>query len=264
VPRADRTVPTRSLLPREHGAYGQLALPMTSALAVSAPSWASLALVAGFIAGFLAHEPLLVALGQRGGRAKREHGPRATRRGITLAALSALGLGLGARLGGPAVQSALLLPGALALALAPFVLSRRERSLPGELLAAAALSAAALPVARAGGAALPVAVVVAAVWAVGYSVATVVIRGVLAASRKDPSARLPLRAMAPVMTLLAGVPMVSLHPLTRAFAVGVAPLCVLSLALALRPPSARSIRAVGWGTIAASVVTLIALIPLLR
>jgi len=264
VPRPDRTAPTRSLMPREHGAYGQLALPLTSALAVSAPSWASLALVAGFIASFLAHEPLLVALGQRGGRAKREHGSRATRRGISLAALSVFTLGLGARLGGPSVQSALLLPAALALALAPFVLSRRERSLSGEVLAAAALSATALPVARAGGAALPVAAVVAAVWAVGYSVATVVIRSVLAASRNDPAARLPLRALAPGMTLLVGVPMLSLHPLARAFALGVAPLCALSLALALRPPPARSIRTVGWGTIAASVVTLIVLAWRLR
>lgn len=264
MPRADRTMPTRSLLPREHGAYGQLALPLTSAVAMSSPSWASLALGVGFVAAFLAHEPLLVALGQRGGRAKREHGARATRRGIALAALSVLGLGLGARLGGSDVRAAMLLPAALALALAPFVLSRRERSLPGELLAAAALSATALPLARAGGASLASSLVVVAVWAVGYSVATLVIRGVLAASRGDPGARLPLRAMAPAMTLLAGVPMASLHPLTRVFSLGVVPLCALSLALAFRPPSARSIRSVGWGTIAASLVTLIVLVLLLR
>lgn len=264
MPRPDRTASTRSLMPREHGAYGQLALPLTSALAVSAPSWASLALSVGFVAGFLAHEPLLVALGQRGGRAKREHGARATRRGITLAALSVFTLGMGARLGGPAVRSALLLPAALALALAPFVLSRRERSLSGEILAAAALSATALPVARAGGASLPVGVAVAAVWAVGYAVATVVIRGVLAASRNDPSARLSLRAALAAMTLVAGAGVGSLGPAARAFALGVAPMCLLALALALWPPPARQIRAVGWANVAASVVTLVALIAQLR
>ncbi len=264
MPRPDRTAPTRSLMPREHGAYGQLALPLTSALAVSAPSWASLALGAGFVAAFLAHEPLLVALGQRGGRAKREHGARASRRGITLAALSLLGMTLGAHLGGPGARAALLLPAAFALALAPFVISRRERSLPGEVLAAAALSATALPVARAGGAPLGSSLVVVAVWTVGFAVATVVIRGVIAASRGDAAARLPLRATLPAVALVAGAGLWSVGPAARAFALGVAPLCLLSLALAIWPPPARQIRAVGWANVAASVVTLVALIAQLR
>lgn len=264
MPRPDRSPPTRSLMPREHGAYGQLALPMLSALAVGAPTWASLALAVGFVAGFLAHEPLLVTLGQRGGRAKREHGARATRRGITLAALSALGVVLGAVLGGPEVRGALLLPAVLGLALTPFVLTRRERSLSGELLAAAALSATALPLARAGGASPTVAAVVVAVWTVGFAVATVVIRGVIAASRGDASARLPLRAAFPAMTLVAGASIGAASPGVGAFTLAVAPICLLSLALALRPPHVRQIRAVGWANVAASVVSLVALIARLR
>lgn len=255
---------TRSLMPREHGAYGQLALPLLSALALAAPSWASLALTVGFLAAFLAHEPLLVALGQRGGRARREHGARAVRRGIALTALAALGVGLGALLGGSDVRAALVLPGVLALALAPFVLARRERSLAGEVLAAAALSATALPVARAGGAPLAAALVLVAVWSVGYAEATVVIRGVIAASRGDASARLPLRAALPAATLLAGVALWPLGPFARALCLGVAPLGALALVLALFPPPARRIRAVGWGTVAASVVTLLTLVASLR
>ena len=62
----------RSLLPQEHGAWGQLAMPILSALALGAPSAAALLLTAATVLAFLAHEPWLVVLGHRGMRAKAE------------------------------------------------------------------------------------------------------------------------------------------------------------------------------------------------
>src|SRR6186997_1145716 len=69
----------RDVLPREHGAYGQIAFPLIAAYAVAGVSTASLLMTVTVIAGFLAHEPAAIVLGQRGGRVKRELGASATR-----------------------------------------------------------------------------------------------------------------------------------------------------------------------------------------
>ncbi len=52
----------RSMLPREHGAWAQLALPLTTALAMALPGRAGLAFACSSCALFLAHEPLLTDL----------------------------------------------------------------------------------------------------------------------------------------------------------------------------------------------------------
>jgi peptidoglycan/LPS O-acetylase OafA/YrhL len=58
----------RSLWPREHGAYFQLALPLLAACARRAPSVAMVLLALAAAAAFVAHEPLRVVLGHRGSR----------------------------------------------------------------------------------------------------------------------------------------------------------------------------------------------------
>ena len=85
----------RSLAPREHGAYGQLAFPLLCALALGRPSWAGALSCVAFAALFAAHEPALVLAGKRGARARQIGGRRARK---VLAAWLALGLaaGLGA------------------------------------------------------------------------------------------------------------------------------------------------------------------------
>src|SRR5262245_1035268 len=61
-------------LPKEHGAYGQVAFPLATAFSIAGPSTAGLLLSVAAIAGFLAHEPAVIALGLRGSRARRELG----------------------------------------------------------------------------------------------------------------------------------------------------------------------------------------------
>lgn len=79
----------RSLMPREHGAYGQLALPLLTALFSGRPTAAAFLYAAAAVFAFFAHEPLLVLLGQRGSRAFRELGARARLR-LTLLAVGTL------------------------------------------------------------------------------------------------------------------------------------------------------------------------------
>src|SRR3990172_9353096 len=54
----------RALVPREHGAYGQLAMPLLTALAIGRPGLASVTLSASVVLAFVAHESLLVVLGR--------------------------------------------------------------------------------------------------------------------------------------------------------------------------------------------------------
>ena len=80
----------RLMLPREHGVYGQLLLPLATVLLVGRPTVPAFALVATGVFAFLAHEPLLVVLRRRGLRASREHNRRAWRLLIQRVVLSLL------------------------------------------------------------------------------------------------------------------------------------------------------------------------------
>jgi hypothetical protein len=75
-----------SLFPKEHGAYGQVTVPLITAFLAAGVSTTGLLIATAVLTGFLAHEPALVLIGIRGVRAKRELRPRAVRwLGCTLA-----------------------------------------------------------------------------------------------------------------------------------------------------------------------------------
>ncbi len=61
---------TRTLLPREHGAYVQLALPLVTALAMGRPGGAAVAFTGLAIAAFLLHQPILLLATRQEGRAR--------------------------------------------------------------------------------------------------------------------------------------------------------------------------------------------------
>ena len=66
----------RSLWPREHGAYAQLAAPLLTALVIVRPTVAAALLALAACIAFLANEPLLVVLGHRGKRMREQDGRR--------------------------------------------------------------------------------------------------------------------------------------------------------------------------------------------
>lgn len=141
----------RHLLPREHGAYAELGFPLLSGLVLGSPGAAAWLFVAAAVLLFLANEPLVVLLGVRGKRAREEHAV-AARRG--LAVLGGLGMlaGLAALWLAPEHARWLALaPAILAAGLAPVVLAKNLKTLPGEFIAGAAFSAMHLPVAAAAG-----------------------------------------------------------------------------------------------------------------
>jgi YwiC-like protein len=65
------------VLPREHGAYSQMALPLVTSLVVARAAPPALFVAVAVVCGFLAHEPLLLLMGGRGVRARHAAGSRA-------------------------------------------------------------------------------------------------------------------------------------------------------------------------------------------
>jgi len=244
-----------TMIPREHGAYAQLGLPLVAALAASRPSLAGACLALGACAAFVAHEPALVLLGHRGTRAKREASVTAKKwLAGALAVAAALGAA-GLALSTPA-RTAALLPVALAVATAALVLRHEERSLLGQTVASAALASAAVPVAVAGGLAWADALGAWAVFCAAFAVSTVEVRAI--ARRDAPrAARFAAWALAcgVVAALGARRSLLALAPVPVIVAVGVA---------AARSTSPSALRRLGWMLVASTLATAAAVVLALR
>ncbi|MFO0587061.1 MAG: YwiC-like family protein [Polyangiaceae bacterium] len=249
-PRPETAGP-RSLAPREHGAYGQLFVPLAAALAMGRPTVGALGLGIAGSAVFFAHEPLLILLGKRGDKARREAGARAKRRLGELMLLAAVS-GVAAALTAP-MQ-------ALIAAVSPLVLGAfvgwlvtqgKEKTTVGEMAAAAALAGVAIPAAIAAG--VPVATAWGAwgAWTVAFGASTWAVRAVIAHQKARTGA---LRRVAPLLvpaTLAVAFALTGTVPWFCAAAA--APMILVALAIAAMPPHPRALKRVGWSLVGASV-----------
>jgi YwiC-like protein len=256
---------TSPMLPREHGAYGQLLFPLVTALAVGGPTVAACGLAVAGIALFVAHEPLLVVMGQRGVRAEREQTRRAWR-WLAGSVLVATVSGTTALLMASAsTRVAIFLPIVFAVVVAGFIAARREHTMAGEILSAVALSSLSLPVGLAAGVSVRTAASCAVVFSCGFALATVSVR-MLVIGRRDrpePSVRW-------VVAFLAALFLVGVWGLERTgFAApqavrAVVPFSAAAAMLAAVAPSPRRLRYVGWGLMLASAASVAILIGGLR
>ena len=253
------------MLPKEHGAYGQLLFPLVTALAVGRPGAAALALSASAVAIFLSHESLLVLLGQRGQRAAREHGAAARRWFAAFAAVGAAA-GLPAIVLMPArARLALLVPVALAALLTAWITRRREHSTSGEIVTALSLSSLSLPVALAADASLPAALTCALVFAISFVVATVSVRAVILWARRlaGPSTRI-VAALLPVAGVAALWALAGRGTTSAVGPWAALPVCGVGFVLAAAAPSPRHVRRIGWMLVAATAVTAAVLVIWMR
>ncbi len=248
------------LIPREHGAYGYLLFPLVCALLIGRPAAGAYLLAGASIGAFLAHEALLVVLGQRGSRAAREQ-HAAARRSLALfggfcAVSGAVALALLPR----AALVFLLVPLALALAVGATVVTHRQRSTGGELLAAVALSAASLPIAIAGDVDTRDALTLFVVFASVFTTATVAVRAVI--GRVKASGGPPLLVAAALTVGVVG--MLVLLGVTGKLApvapVAALPVCVLALGLTAKPPSPRYLRPIGWTLVGMTTLSAVVLV----
>jgi hypothetical protein len=183
----------RPPIPHEHGAWAQLVIATGAALVVARARPAGFwAWMAALWLAFIAHESLLVLLGQRGARARKDGRTRAWIWLVLLLA-GAMAFGLtGLEKASPEARWALILPFGCASLLLPGTLRGEEKSLPGEALAALSLGGAALPLALRAGVPWMAAWQLTAGLMTAFLLATLLIRRFLAVLRQRPE---PLSAL---------------------------------------------------------------------
>jgi len=253
------------LIPREHGAYGQLLIPLAVGLVIGGTANGALSLAAAAVCAFLAHEPLLVLLGQRGGRASREQRTVALR-SLLLFGVVAIGAGSLAVLFLPArARLVLVLPLVLVLMSAAVVASGRERTSGGEVLIALTLTSASVPVVMAGGASLRAAATVSAAFAVAFVSATLAVRAVIAHATNSSHGPRRMAAMVIVLFLIfLLLALAGWGAVERVAIWAAAPTCLVALALLACVPAPRQLRRIGWTIVGATLAAAVVLMATLR
>ena len=257
------------MLPKEHGAYGQVAFPLLTTMVVAGVTVPASLLAVAVIAVFLAHEPLVVLLGFRGQRARREQA------GAARVWLGVLG---GAFVGAAAIafvslpgaqQWAVLVPLVPAIPAAWAVVAGREKTSLAEVAVSLAFSGAAFPLALAAGATTATAATVTLVYAANFVLATLAVRALILKVRAggNPAAVNSMRRLVFFMAsgLLIAVFWAGVRQtLPWTALAGVAPAIAVSLCLVILPPPPSKLRVVGWTLVATSAVTAAVLIGGLR
>ena len=253
------------LLPREHGAYGQLGFPLVCALALGRIQSTALLLVVSIVALFVAHEPLLVLRGERGRRRLGAEGMRARwQLAMWLGLAGSAGL-TALALSPSTVSQAAALPATLGLAVTVLLVRREEKTTLGEVLVALALATTSLPVAAANGADSRSALSVALIWGAVSSVHVLVVRGLLARGRTDGSARYAARVTGlAVLGFALAAFAVARDALSWVALVAIVPATVVACVFFVWPPSLRKLKTIGWTLMGSSAVTLVVLTALGR
>jgi len=248
-----------SLLPKEHGAYGQLAFPILTAFLVAGVSTGGLLIATAVIAGFLAHEPAAILLGIRGTRAQREWSHAVLWLGCTVVVGVAAGAGALFR-GDVATRWSMLIPLAPTLLLAISTARGRDKSWVGEVAASLAFSGAAMPIALAASAPVQTGAAVAIPFALLFVASTLAIRVVILKVRGGGNAgattatrRATLLLAAGATLALSAASIVDLLPIS--VLVASAPGLVLSALIAANPPAPNHLRTLGWTLIGTSLLT---------
>lgn len=253
--RRPSPVNSRSLLPKEHGAWVELGLPLLTALVAARPTPAGLAFACSACAAFFAHEPWLVLRGLRGSRAQRENGERARRMFFGLLALMGVSGGVALALTGKLGLELAVLPAVLSIGVAVLVHRGEERTLFGESVAGAALSSFALPVAVADGVDVPRALAMVGAWTAIFAVGTAVVRGLVAkVGRRN--------ALPPLAVFLGAAVLYLSGTIALAPFAAIVPACVATFVVALAAPPPQKLKRVGYTMAAAHLVSAALLVAL--
>ncbi len=252
------------MLPREHGAYGQLLLPLMTALAIGRPSAATVAIAGCAGAAFIAHEPALVLLGRRGERLRRTARWQAVIWLLVFSGVAAVLAIVSFSLLPPAARWALVPPAALASLAAGIAIAGGERTAVGEIVVSAALASVSLPVAIASGVPFAVALTCAASFLAAFIAATVSVRAVIAGARGG-SPRARAVALGTAACLLGVVSVLGWRRVLLPAAVWAAsPVCLVAVTLALVVPRPRYLRTIGWTLVGATALTGVILVVAIR
>jgi len=249
-------------MPREYGAYAELAFPLLTGLVSRRPTVAAVLFVIAAVAWFLVHEPFAVLRGTRGQRLQSSQGARAMVRVRVLVATGVLAGSLALAVGAADSRLAMLVPAAFALLLLPAVVQGKQKSLIAELVLAAALSSMLLPVGIASGVAWVFAWEATAVWFVSFALITFMVHGIKARHKRGVLSRWTATA-APglaLLTLAGSVTIVSTDWVPVLFGAALIPAALLVLVVNLLRVHPRQLKVVGWSVVGSNVVTLVLLV----
>lgn len=261
----------RKMVPREHGAYAELLFPMVTVFLAGSPTMATVLLAIGGIAAFLANEPLLVLVGERGTRLQRTESDRA-KRALLVFSLFAVGAGVAGFLMAPRpARLAVILPMLLGGGLFLIAVQRLERSAFGEGLAAAALSSTAVPLGLSAALSIKESLSVTFIWAVVALLGTSIVRLTVARTKAKTDADKASVAFKRTLLIVACLVVIAVGcaaPFGQRVGLWVSaaavPVAVVVLVMTVARPTARSLRLMGWSLVGASLVSLIAVVSTLR
>jgi hypothetical protein len=256
------------MLPREHGAYGQLLLPLATALAIADVDAAALLTSTAALTAFVAHEPLSVLLGRRGVRARRELHRRAVT-WLVISAGIAIAAGLGAVAATPSHARWLFAwPLAPAAVLAGLLVTGREKSALGEIASAIAFAAIAIPIYGASAQSPLPGFVVAFTFAGLFIVGTLGVRIVILGTRAGGdlrAVRVTRRQLAIALVFVGiGLLLIWKSQAGTTAALAILPGMAFATSLAIRPPAGRRLRAVGWTMVSTTAFLAVALVAAFR
>lgn len=252
------------MLPKEHGAYGQLAFPLLTSLAVAGAARGSLLIVVAVVALFLAHEPLLVLLGHRGARLRTAEAQRAWLWLMVTLVVGTIGALLALDAVIPSVRWTFLVPLLPAGWVVFAAATGREKTTLGETAAAMAFAAAALPICAAGGR-TAIGGAIALAFGLLFVLATLAVRVVILRTRGGGNPNAVRRTRAAVVAIagagaLAAFVAASDGVLAPAAVTATVPGVVFVIALAAFPPPAARLKKVGWTLVGVSALTSVLLI----
>jgi hypothetical protein len=244
------------LIPREHGAYAELLVPLLTALVLAHARPAAWLLAGSAVFLFLLHEPVVLLAGHRGERRAQELSASARWAvfGLGLGALVLLGAGVW--LSSVEVWRWLCAPLVLGAGAGLVLMARHEHTASGELLAAYALSSWCLPVM----ATLPrpwsEVLWTGLCFAGIFTASTLAVRATIAASKRGGQGSPWVRAgvgVGGLAVILLGLALALRVPALAMAAP--APPFIVSLAVCVVGPHPRNLRRIGWSFAAASLLT---------
>jgi hypothetical protein len=255
---ARRMSTIRTVLPREYGAYAELAFPLLTSFLAGGVTTAGLGLAVAAVTCFLAREPLAVLNGVRGARLEASLGVPAMRAAWVLGALGVLSAAVGMLLAPTAARLWALLPGGCAVLLAPALLRGRPKTLGAELLVAVALATMILPVGLSGRMPLEAALQASVVWTTSFVLATLAVHAIKARAKPELGTAWTVWVTPVLAGAVAGAAIAGAGVGRWPWAVGAAvlPSAALVLAALWLGTHPRRLKRVGWSLAGANLVTL--------
>jgi YwiC-like protein len=256
------------MLPREHGAYFQMALPLVTSLVVARASLPAVFIAIAVICGFLAHEPLLLLLGGRGVRARQATGSRA-RAWFATTIISMLAAGVAAFwLTSATARWSFVLPLVPAAWVGAAVLSSQEKHVSTEIAVALAFALTAFPICLSAGVEIEVAASVALVFASVSVTGVLCVRAIVLGMRGGGNPRASRATRIALIKVAVGSALGMVIAVTRAWLpwmtlAAATPGLATAVALAMGPRRAQ-LKTVGWSLALMSAAAALILISAAR